>query len=413
MNRCYLIIIYFYNFIILLLSPFNKKASRWITGRKKWESELGEKIEKGENWIWFHCSSLGEFEDSCEIFFKIQNENPTKKTILTVFSPSAFEALKQSGLFDVISYLPLDTKTNAKAFIEIVKPELVLFSRSELWLNFLLEVRAREIPLFLISLKLNNTSNFIKWPLRLFYRKCFNAFNIIYCQNSETQKLLNSYFSISNTLITGNTRFERVYNQSQPKETFPDIEKFVLDSLVIVIGSCLPKDERIFLQIYHDLKGLNLKWIIVPHEIEKSIIVRKMNSKFTILYSNIKELNEFHDTLIIDSVGILKHVYRYANFALIGGGFDKIGIHNIIEPAVHGIQIAFGPNHKNYDEAIQLLNLGGASVYKDSEELKGLIKSKLLNPENLVLRENIKHFVKASTLNSSRIIDSIRTIMND
>lgn len=413
MNRFYSIIIYFYNFIILCLSPFNNKAKRWINGRKKWESELGKKIEKGENWIWFHCSSLGEFEDSCEIFFKIQNENPTKKTILTVFSPSAFEVLKHSGLFNVISYLPIDTKTNAKTFIEIVNPELVLFSRSELWLNFLLEVRAREIPLFLISLKLNNTSNFVKWPLRLFYRKCFNAFNIIYCQNSETQKLLNSNFSISNTLITGNTRFERVYNQSLSKETFPDIEKFVLDSLVIVIGSCLPKDERIFLQIYNDLKGLNLKWIIVPHEIEKAIIVRKMNSKFTILYSNIKELNEFHDTLIIDSVGILKHVYRYANFALIGGGFDKVGIHNIIEPAVHGIQIAFGPNHKNYDEAIQLLNLGGAFVYKDSKELKGLIKSKLFNPENLVLKENIKHFVKANTLNSSKIIDSIRTKMND
>ncbi len=413
MNSCYSIIIYFYNFIILFLSPFNKKAKRWITGRKKWESELEKKINKGENWIWFHCSSLGEFEDSCEIFFKIRKENPTKRTILTVFSPSAFEVLKQSYLFDVITYLPLDTKSNAKAFIEIVKPELVLFSRSELWLNILTEVQARKIPLFLISLKLNDTSNFIKWPLRNFYRRCFNTFNIIYCQNSETQKILNSYFKIPNTLITGNTRFERVYNQSLSKEAFPDIEKFVLDSLVIVLGSCLPKDERIFLKIYDSLKGLKLKWIIVPHEIERSIIARKMDPKYSIQYSKINELNKFHDILIIDSVGILKHVYQYANFALIGGGFDKIGIHNIIEPAVHGIQIAFGPNHRSYDEAIQLLDLGGAVIYKNSEELKGVIKSKILNPENIVLREKIKLFVKTNTLNSSKILDSIRTKMID
>jgi 3-deoxy-D-manno-octulosonic-acid transferase len=412
MNRCYSIIIRLYYYIILFASPFNKKAKQWITGRKNWESELAKKIEKGENWIWFHCSSLGEFEDCCEIFFKMQKNFPSKKTILTVFSPSAFEVLKQSGLFDVISYLPLDTKANAKAFVDIVKPELVLFSRSELWLNILLEVQERAIPIFLISLKLSTKSNFIKWPFNIIYVHCFRTFNIIFCQNAETQQLLHSYFNISNSLITGNTRFERVNNESQTKATFPDIEKFVSDRVVIVMGSCLPKDERIFLEIYDSLRKLRIKWIIVPHEIEKSIISRKMNSKSIILYSNIKELNKFHDILIIDSVGILKHVYRYANFALIGGGFDKIGIHNIIEPAVHGVQMAFGPNHKNYEEAIQLLNLSGASVYKDSVELIGLIKSKLLNPANLVLRENMKQYVKANTLNNSKIIDSIRTEMN-
>ncbi|MBK9479538.1 MAG: hypothetical protein IPP56_16270 [Bacteroidetes bacterium] len=408
MNSCYSIILYFYYLIILLLSPFNKKAKRWITGRKKWESELEKKIKKGENWIWFHCSSLGEFEDSCEVFFKIQTEYPTNRTILTVFSPSAFEVLKQSGLFDIIFYLPLDTKANAKAFIEIVKPQLVLFSRSELWLNILVELQARKIPLFLISLKLNNKSNFLKWPFRKFYRNCFKTFDVIYCQNLETQKLLIAYFNVSTTLITGNTRFERIYNQSQSKITFPDIENFVLDSFVIVYGSSLPKDEKFFLKTYDSLKKLNLKWIIVPHEIEKSIIAKKLNSRNVIHFSKIKELHQFHDILIIDSVGILKHIYQYAHIAIIGGGFDKIGIHNIIEPAVYGNQIAFGPNHKNYDEAIQLLNLGGAIIYKNNEELKRIIQSKALNPENIALRETIKLFVKSNTMNSFKIVESIR-----
>ncbi len=412
MNRCYSIIIYFYYYLILIASPFNRKAKKWIDGRKKWESVLLKKIKKGESWIWFHCSSLGEFEDCCEIFFQIQNAFPHKKTILTVFSPSAFEALKQTNLFDVITFLPIDTKSNAKSFVDIVNPEFALFSRSELWLNILTEVQSREIPIFLISLKLSSNSNFVKWPLKYFFGRCFKTFNYIYCQNAETQKLLHSNFNLTNSMITGNTRFERISNQSQIGQALPDIERYVLNSKVIVIGSSLPKDENFFLDIYDELKMLNIKWIIVPHEIEKSIIIKKMNTKNLILYSNIIELNKHHDILIVDSVGLLKLIYKYANLAIIGGGFDKIGIHNVIEPAVHGVQMAFGPNHKNYEEAIQLLNLEGATIYRNSNELKMWIKNKLLKPSNIPIGENIKQYVKTNTIDNSKIIESIRMKIN-
>jgi len=407
MNILYSLVINCYYFLIFTAGFFNKKAKLWIEGRKNWESVLSGKIDKDKDWIWFHCSSLGEFEDCCEIFFKIQKENPSKKTILTVYSPSAFESLKSSRLFDVIAYLPLDTKRNAKTFLDIVNPEFILFGRSELWLYFLLEIKKREIPIFLISLKMNSKSNFIKWPFNIFYRSCFSVFDAVYCQDEETLQLLISHFAVSNTFLTGNTRFERVYKQSQSDFKLHGIENFIIENRVVVLGSCLPKDEHMFLEIYNKLKSLNIKWIVVPHEMEESILSKHIDSNTNILYSRINELNPNHDILVIDSVGLLKHIYKYADFALIGGGFDKIGIHNIIEPAVYGVQSAFGPNHRNYEEAIQLIASGGATVYNNSIELEMLINEKFSNPEDKVLKENIRQFVKSKAVSSSKITDSI------
>jgi len=408
MNLFYSFTLHFYNLLILIASLFNRKAALWIKGRKKWQYELKEKIKQSEKWIWFHCSSLGEFEDSCEIFLKIQKRNPTKKTILTVYSPTAFEVLHKSNLFDHISYLPLDTLPNAKTFLDIVQPELVLFSRSELWFNFLKQTKARKIPVFLISLNLTRNSNFTKWPLKFFYADCFKSFDHIFCQNIETTKILFTQFNITQSSITGNTRFERVYNQYKTDINFPEIETFTKEGFVIIFGSSLPKDERLFLDIYKELKHPQIKWLIVPHEFARCTFMQKLNSNNFVLHSKIKNLNESHDILVIDSVGILKHIYKYTNLALIGGGFDKIGIHNIIEPAAYGIPIAFGPNHKNYEEAVQLINFGGAAIFRNSTELKEIIKNKLSQKTDFLLKENIKQFVKEKAINSSKISDAIQ-----
>ncbi|MDX2173755.1 MAG: glycosyltransferase N-terminal domain-containing protein [Bacteroidota bacterium] len=413
MVTLYSISIYCYSFLISIVGLFNKKARLWIKGRENWEANLLDKIGKGDSWIWFHCSSLGEFEDCCEVFFKIQKEYSTRKTILTVFSPSAFEVLSTSNFFDVITYLPLDTKKNAIKFINIVKPKLILFSRSELWLNFLLEAKKKGSSLFLVSLKLSKESYFIKWPFKTIYKKCFRCFTHIFCQNSDTQKLVNSSLNITNTSITGNTRFERIFKQSQIDGTFHEIEKFAQNSLLVVIGSSLPKDEKIFLKIYNELKFLNIKWIIVPHEIEKTIIIKEINPYNLILYSSISKLNKGQDVLIIDKVGILKHIYKYAKLALIGGGFDKIGIHNILEPSVFGVQTAFGPNYRNYEEANDLIKIGGATIYRNSEELKDLIVNKLTNPINNEFQKKIKQYVKHNANNSSQIVDIIKLKHND
>lgn len=407
---------FFYNLIIRLyfsaikiVSPFNQKAKLWLEGRLNWEIKLSEKITPSEKWIWFHCSSLGEYEDCCEIFYKIQKSNKTKKSILTVFSPSAYEFLKDSKLFDVITYLPIDSTINAKKFLSIVNPELVLFSRSELWFHYIIETNIRGIPIFLISLKINEKSNFLKWPFKLIYKKCFYSFTYVFCQDNETLDLLKRKFNVNSAIVSGNTRFERIINQANNLNEHDEILSFAEDNKVIIMGSCLEKDEKIFLQIYFKMRHLGIKWIIVPHEIEKSTVSSNIDNKNLIYHSKIDELTNSHDVLFVDSVGILKYLYKYADLAIIGGGFNRIGIHNIVEPSVFGVQTAFGPNHKNYHEAIQLIKIGGASIFKNAEELEQLILAKLFAPKDDDLELRIKKFVKDNSTNSNQIAELINS----
>ncbi|MBL0048509.1 MAG: hypothetical protein IPP32_10485 [Bacteroidetes bacterium] len=407
MQSCYYLILRLYYFLIRLTSPFNRKAALWIKGRKNWEVQLSKHIKKNESWIWFHCASLGEFEDACEVFFKLKQSFSTKKTILTVFSPSAFEVLKNTKYFDLIFYLPLDTPIQAKKFISLLKPEFAVFSRSELWFNFLNELSKKNIPAFLISLRLSKNSNFLKSPFKNWYRNCFNSFDFIFCQDSETKHLLESNFSYKSTIFSGNTRFERIQNQSMLEQKLTQIEEFAASNFVIVFGSSLPREEKMFYEIYPKLKAFKIKWILVPHEPEKSSLHKMFGADNCILYSEMNKLTKFHDILIIDTVGLLKTIYKYANFAIIGGGFNRIGIHNIIEPAVYGVPVAFGPNHKNYSEANYLLQLGAASIFTTSDELLKIIKQQVFSPTPDNLKLAIKQFVDKDITASSRIVDTI------
>lgn len=411
MQSIYFLILQIYKLFIRLASLSNRKAAVWIKGRKNWEVQLSGHIKKNESWIWFHCASLGEFEDACEVFFNLKQSFSAKKTILTVFSPSAFEALKSTKYFDLIFYLPLDTPGNSKKFISLLKPEFAVFSRSELWFNFLHALSQKNIPTFLVSLRLNNKSNFLKRPFKNWYRNCFNSFDFIFCQDSETKQLLDSKFSYKNTIVTGNTRIERIKNQSILKQKLTQIEEFTASNFVIVFGSSLAQEERIFYEIYPKLKAFNIKWIIVPHEPEKSSLHKMFAANNCILYSEMDKLIKIHDILIIDTVGLLKTVYKYANFAIIGGGFNRIGIHNIIEPAVYGVPMAFGPNHKNYPEALNLLKFGAAKIFTTSDELLKIINQQLLSPTPDYLKLAIKKFVDKEVTVSSRIVDTILSIV--
>lgn len=409
MKTCYNAIIRSYYGLILFFSLFNSKAKKWISGRKGWKENLTGKIANDQNWLWFHCSSLGEFEDCCEVFLSMRKEYPSYRVILTVFSPSAYEVLKESKEFDIVCYLPLDTKKNAKFFLCLINPKLILFSRSELWMNFLTEAKSKKIPIYLISLRLDEKSNFVKWPYKFFYKDCFDCFDYIYCQDDKTLKIMVSVFKMHNVQVTGNTRFERIAKNASKDHNLSLIERFASKNSVVVMGSFLPKDEYIFLEVYYQLRSLNIKWILVPHEIEKSVVVSSSNFTNAILYSDICNLGSSHDVIIVDSVGILKYIYKYARIALIGGGFDNIGIHNTIEAAVFGIPTAFGPNHRNYEEAIDLLRIGGASVYRNPEELKELIESVVLHPIDFILKEKISKYVFDNIPDSYAIISSIKS----
>ena len=395
-----------YALIIRYISPFHPKAKRWINGRKGAFNRLKKHRAANENWIWFHCSSLGEYEDCCEIIHDIGKRMPDHKLLLTFFSPSGYEALKGSPGFHHVMYLPVDRKVNVITFLDILQPSLVLFGRSELWLNYLFELKNRSIPLFLISLKMDETSGFLKRPAAGLYKRGFHCFSHIYCQDEKTRDILHDRFGIEPSTVIGNTRFERIYKMSQHSIDFPEIARFTANDFTVIAGSYLPRELELIHAIMPSFLELNCKLILVPHEINKSAIARFQEDFPTVslTYSAIDSLNDQHRILIVDHVGSLKYLYKYADLAIIGGGFNRIGIHNIIEPAVYGLVTLFGPNHRNYQEAIDLIELKFAKVFHDAPELLRLINEKLNSSvSDDRQREHIQQYVKDHVPDSSRI----------
>jgi 3-deoxy-D-manno-octulosonic-acid transferase len=401
-----------YRFIILLISPFNTKARNWIQGRKNWKKKLNQ-FDNTQSWIWFHCASLGEYEDCYEVFLKLKLEFKNSKILLTVFSPSAYEVIKHNNPFDELMYLPIDTKSNARLFIQKLNPTLVVFARSEIWVNYIQTLKFKNIPIFLISLKLTHQSGFLKPILKRFYQKSFTAFQFIYSQDNQTIELLEKQFKVNNTRLTGNTRFERIFKEKQKGVHFPEIEEFKSNALTIIVGSSLPKDESIIQELIDEDIFNSIKWIIVPHEWKSSIFKhKKWTRKDTILFSQINNLNSKHRILFVDQVGILKHLYQYGEIALIGGGFNKIGIHNIIEPAIYGLQIGIGPNHRNYQEAIDLINLKACFIFKNTAELKNILEEIIQNQTPNTSQKELKDYIENQSNTSSIIQDHLLKTFN-
>lgn len=355
-------------------SVVNQKAKDWIVGRKDWQTKLEKKIT-GDNWLWFHCSSLGEFEDFREVLERIRTKNESMKILLTFYSPSGYNAMRDYQYADVIAYLPLDTTKNAKKFLDVVRPKAVFFSRSDLWYNFLREIKSRGIKSYLVGLSLTVKSNFLRWPMNKIYRKCFNSFTLIFCQNEQTKSILLTKFECP-SIVVGNTRMDRV-GKLLNDEPYPEFRNFIGDKFCVIAGSCLRKDEKLVIRALHRMSGHQIKWIIVPHEINEKAIektIRKSNLNAITFLGHEFDQSSSAEVMYVNSVGALKHLYRYANLAIIGGGFNKIGIHNILEPSIFGVPVTFGPNHRNYSEALELLELDSAHIHRNLSELCSIIE---------------------------------------
>lgn len=413
MSALYNAVVYFYFFAIKLASFAHPKAKYWIAGRKNWRQKLTIEINPADEWIWVHCSSLGEYEDCAEIIARMRTRHSSSKILLTFFSPSGINAPLSREFADCVTYLPLDTRSNAKDFLNLVKPTFILFSRSDLWYNFLSEIAKREIPTFLLSALVHPTSRFVKWPQKIIYKQCFGAFTQIYCQNEQTKKVLEKHFQNSQCTVTGNSRIDRISNSAMLKE-YSGISQFVGDSFCVVAGSCLEKDEKMILLAMKKLNHLKIKWIIVPHEINGKKIHNQIQKNKTafIEYSKISALSEKHSVLYIDFVGGLKHLYKYGNIAIVGGGFNQIGIHNIIEPTFHGIPTSFGPNHREYPEALELIDLGFATIHHNQAELEATIEKFYTNPPDSKMKTEIKNYVLKNIDASERIVTDINHRMN-
>ena len=411
-----------YNIVLYLLFGFGKiisiwklKARLWMNGRKNWKAKLSERCTPDKNWIWFHCASLGEFEDGRAVIEETKKQFPEYSILLSFSSPSGYEVKKNYPVADYICYLPLDTSGNAFTFVEIVKPVMAVFVRNDIWINYLQALKKKGIPIFLLSFNMNEKSSFLKWPQASFYRKAFLLFDKIFVQNSRTAELLKTNAAVTRTELIGNTRINSIYDAYQKNLLFPEIEKFVGNDFCVIAGSTIDKDLELFIDTYLKMNKLKIKWIIAPHEINISEIDSYVSSSSEMIkYSEIDKLNDKHNFLWIDNVGMLAKIYRYSDIAFVGGGFNKIGIHSIIEPAIYGCPVAFGPNHRSYLEALDLLERKGAAVVENESDLESFITKYFTEREllNKVKKEN-KEYVLERNGKIEPVMNYMKTLLKE
>ncbi len=379
-----------YALFLNIAALFIPKAKLWVEGRKSIFETINSQIKPG-NIIWFHAASVGEFEQARPLIEAFKKEYPTKKILLTFFSPSGYELRKNYELADYVFYLPIDTKKNAAKFIDLIKPEAVFFIKYEFWFNYINEIYKRNIPLYLVSGIFREKQHFFKWYGGWFARH-LPYFKHIYVQDNASAKLLGS-LKLRNFSISGDTRFDRVYKNTLNPKKFDSIVHFCNNSKVILAGSSWPVDEGILADYLNQCDG-SIKLIIAPHEVDDNHLVaieKKFSSHNPIRWSkhdNVDEELRNSRVLIIDSVGKLMHLYQYADVAYIGGGFG-VGIHNILEAACFGKPIIIGPNYQKFKEARDLIELKGAFSISNLSEFETAINNLLENEDILVAKSKI------------------------
>jgi 3-deoxy-D-manno-octulosonic-acid transferase len=373
--------IFFYSLLIHIYSIFNEKARFFVRGRKNWKEILTQKIDRNAKYIWFHCASLGEFEQGRPVIEELKEQFPEYKIALTFFSPSGYEIRKNYPLADVVAYLPMDTKRNAVSFLNIVNPEKAFFVKYEFWYFYIAELKKRKIPLFIISAIFRENQEFFKkTPWGKWYRKMLNGVEHFFIQNEKSGELLKTT-GISHFTVSGDTRFDRVAAIAKVSKEIPTVEKFRGKSRLIIAGSTWKPDEDLLAAFIN--QSSDIKFIIAPHEVSAANInrIHQLLKKPAISFSKVSEseIDQFQ-VLIIDSVGLLSSLYRYGDVAYIGGGFG-VGIHNILEAATFGLPVIFGPNYKKFKEAVDLTSEGGAISISNSDELRHVLNN-LINEKN-------------------------------
>jgi 3-deoxy-D-manno-octulosonic-acid transferase len=406
MNTLYNIVIFTYSSLIYLLAPFNNKASLWVRGRKDWRKRLRENINPHDRKVWVHCSSLGEFEQGRPIIEGIKREHPELKIILTFFSPSGYENRKDYSEADYVCYIPLDFKRSAGDFLSIVNPEFVIFVKYEFWYNFISELHERHIPLYIVSAIFRPGQHFFKW-YGAFFRDMLKMIERIFVQDQRSVGLL-AGIGLTNAVLAGDTRFDRVVKISGTARDIPQLELFRGGEKLFLAGSSWRRDEEIITRYIREYPD-RMKWVFAPHEIDKSNIERleKLFNVKVVRFSEFTPDACDSRVLIIDNIGMLSSAYKYAYIAEVGGGFGS-GIHNILEPACWKIPVLFGPNHEDYKEAIDLINENGAMTF-DSYEGFSEILDKLLSDENYYLKSAMKagDYISKNTGATARILGEI------
>ena len=355
---------------VKLAALFSDKPAKMVKGHRDAYDLLKSKIDRNARYIWFHAASLGEFEQGRPLIERIRKEYPQYKILQTFFSPSGYEVRKNYDGADIVCYLPIDTPSNVKKFIDLVNPCMVFFVKYEFWQNYLNALSKRGVPVYSVSSIFRPGQIFFRWYGKS-YQQVLKTFAHLFVQNEESKQLL-AEIGVKNTTVVGDTRFDRVLDICAAAKQLPLVQKFKGDSLTFVAGSSWGPDEDIFIKYFN--AHPEMKLIIAPHVVNDGHL-KEIESKLQrscIRYTKATEENvEQADCLIIDCYGLLSSIYRYGEISYIGGGFG-VGIHNVLEAAVYGIPVIFGPNNKKFREAQHLLaNKGGFEIngYEDFEQL--------------------------------------------
>ncbi len=384
--------IFVYDLAVHIATIGNKKARKMIYGHWSVYSQLKKQIDPNAEYLWFHAASLGEFEQGRPLIEAIRQRHPQYKILLTFFSPSGYEVRKNYEGADIVCYMPFDLKRCAKRFVNLAKPKMAFFIKYEFWRNFINELNKRDIPVYSVSSIFRPDQIFFKWYGGN-YRNVLNSFEHLFVQNESSKKLL-SEIGINNVEVVGDTRFDRVIQIRDAAKPVEVAESFKNGKRVIVAGSTWDPDEEILIDFVNS--RTDVKLIIAPHVINEEHIQRiiaRMKRPY-VRYSQVNEHNIAGAAyLIIDNYGMLSSIYRYGEIAYIGGGFG-VGIHNTLEAAVYGVPVIFGPNHKRFMEAVQLIEVNGAFTISNAKELDSVLE-RLLSDDKLLKDSgyNAGHYV--------------------
>ena len=408
----YRLFLLFYPILAKLIRPFNEKAKHWIDGQQKvWDeiSILSNQI-KGPI-IWVHCASYGEFEQGSPIISALKKTYPTHQIWVTFFSPSGYLHHKPHPAVDFVSYLPFDSPSAATQWMEMVQPKCIVFIKYEFWYYYLKLAAVNKIPTFLASAIFRPDQIFFKF-YGGFYRSMLQLFTGILVQDIHSKNLIAPLLKDTHLQITGDTRFDRVLDIAATKKSFDWVSKLA-EGKIIVTGSTWEDDHQVVGSVSAQLDQCN--WIIVPHHVDAaSIKACQSHFKNAICLSEWLTQSNFIEkpvVLIIDQIGLLSQLYQYADIAYIGGGFTKDGIHNVLEAAVFGKPVIWGPNDLKYPEAIGLRNAHGGIQIKDASTLNEKM-NQLLNDASFSksIGDEALKFVQAHAGATQKTMDCIKQI---
>jgi 3-deoxy-D-manno-octulosonic-acid transferase len=401
--------------ILKVISVFNAKLKLGLEGRKNWRSAI-DKIPKDKPVMWFHCASLGEFDQGLPLMNLIKSKNPSFQIVVTFFSPSGYlHYQKRKNPVDFAFYLPFDTRSNAKEFLSLLKPKMSFFIKYEFWPNFLNEAKNQRIPIFSVASILRPNQIYFKWYGGLF-RNALKNVSFFFVQNNETAELL-IQLGIHNYEIIGDTRFDRVlenkilFEQTKNNLDFDVFGKFLSNQKALIFGSSWSQEEQILFSFLAENKSQ--KVILAPHNVSESNVesLQQKLGKNAVRFTSFENNFSNQQILILDTIGHLSTAYSYGKVAFVGGGFSG-SLHNILEPAVFGLPIFFGPRHYKFPEANAFIEEGIGFEVVNFEEFKKKLKE--IEPDLNTLSTKTKTFVESQRGSSEKILENqeVKTLLN-